>query len=136
MTGVRLQLRSECALKKQSIQILPEPDAGHLTRFLWNYNFIGTIQILRQRSVGGVRKKNIFWWFSVHTIYADVGGWVGLKKAQKCRRNISMVPNQNQQVDDAQVHMAPEVDLWVESWAPLMVLKLLAWLVDVHNGFR
>ena len=29
MTSVRLQLRSECALKKQNIQILPEPKAGH-----------------------------------------------------------------------------------------------------------
>ena len=77
----------------------------------------------------GVEFRELHFLLIFSTIHADVGSWVGLKKAQKCRRNISMVPNQNQQVDDAQVHMAPEVDLWVESWAPLMVLKLLAWLV-------
>ena len=44
VTSVRLWLLSEWALKK-IIQILPEPDAGHVTCFLYNYDFNNTFQL-------------------------------------------------------------------------------------------
>ena len=34
VTSIRLRLFSECELKKQNIQILPETEAGHVTSLL------------------------------------------------------------------------------------------------------
>ena len=41
--------------------------------------------------VGLGSENGIFCWF-YNTIYADVGGWVGLKKPKTCWRNTWMVP--------------------------------------------
>jgi hypothetical protein len=40
-----LWLRSECALKKQNNQILPEPEACHMTRFFYKITTLHEIKI-------------------------------------------------------------------------------------------
>ena len=46
-----------------------------------------------KRWVGGVRKWHFLLIYS--TIYADLGGWVGLKKTKTCGRNTWMVPKRS-----------------------------------------
>ena len=44
----------------------------------FNHDVIGTIHILRQQRGRWVGSE------SVHTIYADLGGWVGPKRPKTC----------------------------------------------------
>ena len=54
--------------------------------------FIRDHSMSAKKLVGGVRR----WLFLLiySTIYADIGGWVDLKKPKTCLRNTWMVPNQ------------------------------------------
>ena len=68
--------------KKYEINILVD--------WVWN-NFCLTYSITSaKRWVGGVKKWQVLLIYS--TIYADVGGWVGIKKPKTYWRNTWMVP--------------------------------------------
>ena len=52
--------------------------------FLLATSTLGTIQVLRQQRGGWVGSENGNFLLIYSTIYADVGGWVGLKKPKTC----------------------------------------------------
>ena len=72
--------------------------------------------------MGGVRKWHFLLIYS--TIYADIGGWVGLKKQKTCWRNTWMVPNL------AQILVHGNILAWHSS---LQVLLSRKWTLNGHK---
>ena len=86
--------KNECFWKRFTCTCCNSPlGILYIIDVFWYY--YGTIQVLRQQRGGWVGSENgNFCWFTVHTIYAKVSRWMGLKKPKTCWRNTWMVPIQ------------------------------------------
>ena len=80
------------------------------------------------KKVGGLgQKMAIFAIYYYFTIYADVGGWAGLKKPKTCWRNTWMVPNGLEQLRFHEIFMK------ISSTDTYSVLPK-SWQISTHCG--